>query len=106
MTAARMSAVDASRRLQAVPGVGPWTAAEVAQRAFGDADAVSVGDYHLAAAVGWALVGRMVDDAGMLELLERWRPHRYRVVPFLELTGRGQAPRRGPRLAVQDHRRS
>lgn len=101
-----MPATDASRRLQAVPGVGPWTAAEVAQRALGDADAVSVGDYHLAAAVGWALVGRRVDDAGMLELLEPWRPHRYRVVRLLELTGRGRAPRRGPRLAVQDHRRS
>ncbi|QTE27868.1 DNA-3-methyladenine glycosylase family protein [Pengzhenrongella sicca] len=103
--ASSMSPADATRRLQAVPGVGPWTAAEVAQRALGDADAVSVGDYHLAAAVGWALVGRRVDDAEMLVLLEPWRPHRYRVIRLLELGGQARAPRRGPRLAVQDHRR-
>lgn len=99
-----MSPADASRRLQAVPGVGPWTAAEVAQRALGDADAVSVGDFHLAAAVGWALTGERVDDARMLVLLEPWRGHRYRVIRLLELTGRSRAPRRGPRLAPQDHR--
>ena len=100
-----MSPGQAAQRLQAIPGVGPWTAAEVAQRALGDADAVSVGDFHLAAAVGWALVGRRVDDAEMLDLLEPWRPHRYRVIRLLELTGRARAPRRGPRLTIQDHRR-
>ena len=103
--ATAMSPAEAVRRLQLVPGVGLWTAAEVAQRAFGDADAVSVGDYHLAASVGWALVGRRVDDAEMLELLEPWRPHRYRVIRLLELAGLARAPRRGPRLAIQDHRR-
>src|SRR5437763_151808 len=56
------------RRLRAVPGVGEWTAAEVAQRAWGDADAVSVGDFHLPALVGWALVRRPVDDDEMLAL--------------------------------------
>ena len=90
-------------RLQAVPGVGPWTAAEVAQRALGDTDALSVGDYHLAAFVGWALIGRPVDDDGMVELLEPWRPHRYRVVRLLELSGAAK-PRFGPKLTVQDHR--
>ncbi|GEA88910.1 DNA-3-methyladenine glycosylase family protein [Cellulomonas cellasea] len=103
--ATTMAPDDAARRLQAVPGVGVWTAAEVAQRALGDADAVSVGDYHLAKGVGWALVGRRVDDATMLELLAPWRPHRYRVIRLLELTGRAFAPRRGPWLTVQDHRR-
>ncbi|NMR21596.1 hypothetical protein HIR71_15455 [Cellulomonas fimi] len=73
--------------------------------ALGDSDAVSAGDYDLAADVGWALVGRRVDDATMLELLEPWRGHRYRVVRLLEVT-RGTAPRRGPRLAIHDHRRS
>lgn len=100
-----LSPADAAYRLRLVPGVGEWTAAEVAQRALGDADAVSVGDFHLAAAVGWALVGRRVDDAEMLELLEPWRGHRYRVIRLLEVTGRARAPRRGPRLAIQDHRR-
>ncbi len=90
-------------RLRAVSGVGEWTAAEVAQRAWGDPDAVSVGDYHLAAFVGWALVGKPVDDAGMLELLEPWRGHRQRVVRLLELSG-ATKPRFGPRLTIQDHR--
>ena len=44
-------------RLRVVPGIGVWTAAEVAQRALGDADAVSVGDYHIPSLVGWALTG-------------------------------------------------
>ena len=35
---------EAYARLTALPGLGPWTAAEVAVRALGDADAVSVGD--------------------------------------------------------------
>jgi len=40
---------DASlARLQVVPGVGRWTAAETLQRATGHPDAVSVGDFHLA----------------------------------------------------------
>ena len=93
----------AEQRLRAVPGIGVWTAAEVAQRALGDADAVSVGDYHLSQFVGWALIGRPVDDDGMVALLERWRPHRYRVIRLLECSGASK-PRFGPRLTVQDHR--
>lgn len=98
-----MTSAAASERLSAVPGVGAWTVAEVAQRALGDADALSVGDYHLASFVGWALAGRPLDDAGMIELLEPWRPHRYRVVRLLECSGFAM-PRFGPRLTVQDHR--
>ena len=90
-------------RLRAVPGIGEWTAAEIAQRALGDGDALSVGDYHLAGFVGWALIGRPLDDAGMVELLEPWRPHRYRVVRLLEISGASK-PRFGPRMAIQDHR--
>src|SRR5690606_41469939 len=96
----------ARARLRVVPGVGVWTAAEVAQRALGDADAVSVGDFHLAKAVGWALVGERVDDERMLELLAPYAPHRYRVVRLLEVSGRAPAPRHGPRLSVQHHRRN
>ena len=98
-----MAPDDASRRLRAVPGVGAWTAAEVARRALGDTDALSVGDYHLSQFVGWALAGRPVDDDGMVELLEPWRPHRYRVVRLLECSGVGK-PRFGARMTVQDHR--
>ena len=96
-------AAEAERVLRAVPGVGAWTAAEVRQRAHGDADAVSVGDFHLPALVGWALAGQRVDDAGMLALLERYRPHRYRAVRLVELAGI-VPPRRGPRFAPRDYR--
>jgi len=93
----------ATGRLRAVPGIGAWTAAEVAQRALGDADAVSVGDFHLPAVVGWALAGKTVDDDGMLELLEPYLGHRYRAVRMIELSG-VRPPRRGPRLAPRDYR--
>jgi 3-methyladenine DNA glycosylase/8-oxoguanine DNA glycosylase len=97
-----MAGADADRRLRSLPGVGVWTSAEVRQRACGDADAVSVGDYHLPAAVGWALAGRIVDDAGMLELLAPYAGHRYRAARLIELSGAGP-PRHGPRLAVRDY---
>ena len=87
--------------LTSLPGVGPWTAAETAQRAFGDADALSVGDYHVSKMIGWTLLGRPIDDAQMVELLEPMRPHRYRVVRLLEVSGLAYEPRRGPRLPVQ-----
>ncbi|GGV26996.1 hypothetical protein GCM10010182_57390 [Actinomadura cremea] len=90
-------------RLTSLPGIGVWTAAEVRQRAVGDPDAVSVGDYNLPGVVGWALAGRKVDDAGMLELLEPYAGHRYRVTRLLEASG-ARPPRRGPRLAMRDYR--
>lgn len=102
--AATMPPAAALARLQAVPGVGAWTAAETAQRAFGDPDAVSVGDYHLPGQIGWALTGAKVDDAAMLELLAPYRGHRHRAVRHLLHAGVDRAPRRGPRLSVQDHR--
>jgi 3-methyladenine DNA glycosylase/8-oxoguanine DNA glycosylase len=94
-------AEEARRALTSLPGVGEWTAAETAQRAFGDPDAVSVGDYHIPKMIGWTLLGRPVDDAGMLELLEPMRPHRHRVVRLLEASGLAYEPRRGARLPVQ-----
>jgi endonuclease III len=99
-----MGAAEASRRLRSIPGIGVWTAAEVMQRAYGDPDAVSVGDYNLPAAVGWALAGRVVDDAGMLELLAPYAGQRYRVTRLVELSGL-RPPRRGPRLPIRDYRR-
>lgn len=95
---------ELASKLCTIPGIGPWTAAETAQRTHGDPDSVSVGDFHLAAFVGYALTGRKTDDAGMLELLEPWRGHRQRVVRMLVLSG-FRKPTFGPRLAPQDHRR-
>ncbi len=89
----------AEARLRAVPGIGPWTAAEVMLRALGDADAVSVGDFHLPNVVAFALAGEIRGtDARMLELLEPWRGQRARVVRLLELSG-VRPPAFGPRYA-------
>jgi endonuclease III len=98
-----LGAAEADRRLRSLEGVGPWTSAEVRQRAAGDPDAVSVGDYHLPRAVGWTLAGRITDDAGMLELLAPYAGHRYRVTRLIELGG-ALPPRRGPRMPVRDYR--
>jgi 3-methyladenine DNA glycosylase/8-oxoguanine DNA glycosylase len=88
-------------RLGAVPGIGPWTLAEVGRIAFGDPDALSVGDYHLPNIVAWALAREpRADDARMIELLEPYRGQRGRVQRLLEVSGI-QAPRYGPRMAPQ-----
>src|SRR3546814_4950141 len=40
---------EVDRRMRSVPGIGVWTSAETRVRAHGDPDAVSFGDYHVAA---------------------------------------------------------
>jgi 3-methyladenine DNA glycosylase/8-oxoguanine DNA glycosylase len=99
-----MTPAEADRRLRTLAGIGPWTSAEIRQRAIGDADALSVGDYHLPSIVGWALIRQKVDDAGMCELLAPYAGHRYRAAWLLELSGQGP-PRHGPRNAPRDYRR-
>jgi 3-methyladenine DNA glycosylase/8-oxoguanine DNA glycosylase len=100
--APRLEGLDDSEVLHllgALPGIGPWTLAEVARVAFGDPDAVSVGDYHLPNLVAWALAREpRADDARMLELLEPYRGQRGRVQRLLEASGL-QAPRYGPHMA-------
>jgi 3-methyladenine DNA glycosylase/8-oxoguanine DNA glycosylase len=98
-----MSPADAARRLQAVPGVGPWSAAEVALVALGDADAVPLGDYHLPSIVSWALTkDRTGDDDRMLELLAPYAGHRGRVIRLLVAAGHAVRPaRRAPRAQLR-----
>jgi 3-methyladenine DNA glycosylase/8-oxoguanine DNA glycosylase len=95
---------QARAALQSLPGVGEWTAAEVAQRAWGDADAISVGDYHLSNMVGSTLLGHRIDDPEMIELLEPLRPHRQRAVRLLEVSGLARNPRFGARQAIPNLR--
>ena len=101
--AAAATGAERDRVLTSLPGVGVWTSAETRIRAFGDPDAVSFGDYHLAHHVGYALTGHRVDDDGMRELLEPWAGHRQRVIRLIYAGGVIE-PRRGPRLAPEDHR--
>ena len=87
--------------LTTLPGIGPWSAAEVSAVAFGDRDVVSIGDYHLPHQVAWALAGEVRGtEARMLELLEPYRGHRARVIRLLTLGGI-QAPRFGPRMRLR-----
>jgi 3-methyladenine DNA glycosylase/8-oxoguanine DNA glycosylase len=97
--AGRKGPLELQRRLLAIPGIGPWTAAEVTMRALGDADAVSLGDFHIPHLVSWALAREpRGSDERMLELLDPYRGQRGRAIRLLETSGI-QAPRYGPRLA-------
>ncbi|MFZ5871729.1 MAG: DNA-3-methyladenine glycosylase family protein, partial [Actinomycetota bacterium] len=93
---------EAERVLRSLPGVSVWTAAEVRQRAHGDPDAFSFGDYHVAKNVSWALTGTVMDDDACAEILECYRGHRYRVQRLLELAGVAR-PRRAPRKNLPQH---
>lgn len=100
----RRPSTDAQRSLRSLPGIGVWTAAEVAQRVFGDADAISVGDYHVCRDVVYALTGeRDGTDEELLDLVAPYAPHRFRIQRLVELGRLGQ-PRRGPRFAGRDYR--
>ncbi len=101
-TLERLTAADADRRLRTLPGVGEWTSAEVRSRAFGDPDAVSFGDYHIAKDIGWAVTGTPYDDDELRVFLEPWRPHRNRTVALIHGFAGGR-PRHGPRMAPRTH---
>jgi 3-methyladenine DNA glycosylase/8-oxoguanine DNA glycosylase len=100
---AAVSGDERDRVFTSLRGVGLWTSAEARIRAFGDPDAVSVFDYHLAHEVGYALTGHRVDDEGMLELLAPWAGQRQRVIRLIGASG-VREPRRGARLHPEDHR--
>jgi 3-methyladenine DNA glycosylase/8-oxoguanine DNA glycosylase len=124
-----LSHEEADRKLRTIPGIGVWTSAEARQRAAGDPDAVSVGDYHLKNFVGWALAGKdRSTDEEMLVLLEPFKGHRHRATRLIGLSrgtgtgakaagsgavgsragiaryGAGGPQRRGPRMSVRDYR--
>ncbi|WP_069174328.1 DNA-3-methyladenine glycosylase family protein [Streptomyces griseus] len=100
--AASMELPEAMARLQLIPGIGPWTAAETLQRSNGAADAVTVGDLHLPGIVGHALAGdRNADDEAMLALLEPYAGQRHRATRLILLSGR-IPPRRAPRMTPRD----
>jgi 3-methyladenine DNA glycosylase/8-oxoguanine DNA glycosylase len=98
----RLTRDDADAKLRTIPGIGEWTSAEIRSRVFGDPDAVSFGDYHVAKDVGWAVTGTAYDDEELREFLEPWRPQRNRVVVLIHGYAGGR-PRRGPRMAPRTH---
>jgi 3-methyladenine DNA glycosylase/8-oxoguanine DNA glycosylase len=101
---ARLPADEARTRLQSLPGVGAWTAAEVTAVSHGDPDAVPLGDFHIPNVVAYALAGEArATDERMLELLEPYAGQRGRVIRLL-MSGSSGAPRYGPRLSRQDIR--
>ncbi|HEU4354598.1 MAG TPA: DNA-3-methyladenine glycosylase 2 family protein [Actinomycetota bacterium] len=88
----------AKERIGSLSGIGPWSVAEVARLSLGDADAVSVGDFHAPNVVAWALAREpRGTDERMLELLEPYRPHRGRVQLLLE-AAQVRPPAFGPRM--------
>jgi 3-methyladenine DNA glycosylase/8-oxoguanine DNA glycosylase len=99
-----MTPAAAADRLRLISGIGPWTVAETMQRALGDPDAVSVGDYHLPNMVVHVLTGRARGtDEEMLELLAPWAGQRQRVMRLIEMSGIS-APRYGPKFNYTDIR--
>lgn len=92
-----------ARALNTLRGVGPWSIAETLQRVCGHPDAISVGDYHLAHAVGELFTGQRTDDAGMLALLVPYSPHRQRLVRLMHASGFSKQ-RFGARMTIEDHR--
>ena len=108
-----VDAADATRRLTAITGIGPWTAAEVVRVAYGDPDAVSVGDFHIPHLVSWALAGEAragsrdsapgslsPADRRLLELLAPFAGHRGRVCALIERGGPAP-PKFGPRMPIR-----
>lgn len=94
---AALPSEEFAARLEAFPGIGPWTRAMVQGHGLAERDVVPVGDYDLPSAVAWFFVGEpRADDARMLELLEPYAGQRFRVLRLLWAAG-VHAPRFGPR---------
>lgn len=91
-------AEQAEAGLRSLASVGVWTAAVVRTAAFGDPDAVPVGDPALKHLVAFVFTGeRRGTDAQMLDLLEPFRGQRGRVVRLLKASGLGPPHQGGVR---------
>lgn len=79
---------EAARRARTIAGVGPWTTSYLLGTAFGDPDAVVVGDLHLPHIVTWALAREpRGNDERMLELLSAFPGQRGRVMRLIARAG-------------------
>ena len=95
-----LSPSQSTQKLQLIPGVGVWTAAVAGGLAFGDPDALLVGDIHVKNTVAFALTGNIRGtDEEMVRTLMPYAGQRHRVVRWLQLSG-VKAPARGPRRRI------
>ncbi len=79
-----MSFAGIRQYLLRIPGIGPWTTESVMGYGAGDTDAAIPGDLHLPHLVCYALAGETEgSDERMLELLEPFRGHRFRIIRLL-----------------------
>lgn len=96
---------EALPHLRALKGVGPWTSACLSAFSWGFQDTLVVGDAGIPSMISWLLAKEpRGSDARMLDLLEPYRPHRYRVVQ-LAFAARSFPPKRRPPGARTDIRR-
>ena len=72
---------ETEARLQALHGIGPWTAAYVAMRALGDPDVFLATDLGVRRAL--ERIGQSGDPKSARTLAERWRPWRSYAVQYL-----------------------
>ena len=93
----RATPAELTRLVRLVRGLGPWTLGNVRLRAFGDPDALIVGDYHLPHAVTFFFTGEpRGTDEQMLALLEPFTGHRARALLWVKTAGT-KPPRVAPR---------
>gem|GEM_PF-7085391 len=72
---------EVRRPLLAIDGIGPWTVSCLSAFTWGDPDTVIVGDSGIPSLLASTLAGdRRATDERMLELLDPYRPHRYRIL--------------------------
>jgi AraC family transcriptional regulator of adaptative response / DNA-3-methyladenine glycosylase II len=72
---------EMATRLQALPGVGPWTAAYIAMRALSDPDAFPASDLGLRRA--FEHYGLAADMKSIMQRAEAWRPWRAYATQYL-----------------------
>ena len=73
--------VETSHRLEALPGIGPWTTSYIAMRAMGDPDAFLPSDLGVRRAL--RRLGGPEEPGALARRAERWRPWRAYAVMHL-----------------------
>ena len=79
-----MGSADADRRLQAIPGIGPWTARGFLLVGLDRPDVFLSGDLALRRAVQRAYgLDQPPTDEELTQISDRWRPYRSLAVSYL-----------------------